>query len=178
MSTLAEELWLSWIDAGLVVLTATVVYVATILATRLYGQRQFATLSSYDMVFTFALGSVIGRVVLVRTSLAAALLGLATLFTLHAVTGRLHHRVRAVHDMIQNPPIVLVANGAVQEDNLGRAHISPWELRQAVREAGHGSYRCLRAVILEPGGSLTTIPENVELDAAFVRDAVGGDRVQ
>ena len=178
MSTFVDELWLSWADAGLVVLTATVVYVVTIVASRIYGQRQFATLSSYDMVFTFALGSVIGRVVLVRTTLGAAVLGLVTFFSLHAVTGLLHHRVGLVHDVIQNAPIVLVANGGVNEDGLSQAHMSAWELRQALREAGHGSYRSLRAVILEPSGKLSVLRDDREVDAEFLRDAVGGDRVR
>lgn len=177
MSTLAEELWLSWTEAGLVVLTATVVYVATIMATRLYGQRQFSNLSSYDMVFTFALGSVIGRVVLVRTSLGAALLGLVTLFSLHAVTGRLHHRLQGVHDVIQNRPVLLVADGEVHDDQLRRAHVSRWELRQALRQAGHGSYRSVRAVILEPSGKLSVLSGDQDVDREFLDDTVGGDRV-
>ena len=178
MSTLAKELWLSWTDAGLVVLTAGAIYLLTIAATRLYGQRQFSNLSSYDMIFTFALGSVIGRVVLVRTSLAAALLGLATLFTLHAVVGRLHHRVQGIHDLIQNRPVLLVADGEVQADQLERSHVSRWELRQALREAGLGSYRSARAVIIEPSGHLSVLPADADVDREFLDDAVGGDRVR
>lgn len=178
MSTLADELWLSWVEAGLVVLTAVLIYVVTIAATRLYGQRQFSTLSSYDMVFTFALGSVIGRVVLVRTSLAAALLGLATLFSLHALTGRLHHRVQGIHEFIQNRPVLLLADGEVQDDLLDRAHVSRWELRQALREGGHGSFRSIRAVIIEPSGNLSVIPVDRDLDRELLDDAVGGDRVR
>lgn len=178
MSTLREELWLSWTEAGLVVLTATVVYVLTIAAARLYGQRQFSRLSSYDMVFTFALGSVIGRVVLVRTSLSAAVLGLVTLFSLHALTGRLHHGVRRVHETIQNRPVLLVADGEVQEDLLERAHVSRWEVRQALRSAGHGSYRPVRAVIMEPSGEFSVLDGAEELDRQFLADAVGGDRVR
>ncbi len=112
------------------------------------------------------------------SSLAAAILGLVTLFTLHAVAGRLHHGVKGVHDLIQNRPVVLVADGEVQDDQLARAHMSRWELRQALRTAGHGSYRSVRAMLIEPSGNFSIITADQDLDREFLDDAAGGDRVR
>lgn len=102
MTSAPAQLGLTWTDAVLVVITALGIYVTMIVLSRWFGPRQFATSTSYDLAFTFALGSVIGRVILVRTSLAAAVLGLATLFILHAAFGRLHHSVPAIHELMQN----------------------------------------------------------------------------
>lgn len=176
MSTSAlSELSLSWTEAWLTVLTATGIYFATILFSRIFGQRQFATSSSYDMAFVFALGSVIGRVVLVRTSLLTAVLGLATLFVLHSATGWLHHHVRFVHELVQNPPILVVADGELLVDSLERAHVSRDELRQALRLAGVTSMDEVSAVVLERSGSLSVLRGDVEPD--LLADVEGSGRV-
>lgn len=173
-----SELGLTGTEAWLTLVTATGIYVGAIVLSRIFGQRQFAASSSYDLVFVFALGSVIGRVVLVRTSLAAGLLGLAALFVLHAVTGWLHHHVRAVHDLIQNPPILVVVDGDVVEEGMRRAQLSRAELYQALRQRGYGSLRGLRAVIIERSGDFSVLPEDVDLDADLVREVVGGERLR
>lgn len=173
-STVAAELGITFTEVWLTVVTATGVYLGAILFSRVFGQRQFATSSSYDLIFVFALGSLIGRVVLVRTSLATALVGLLTLFLLHAATGWLHHNVTAVHHLIQNPPILLVAEGRIVEDGLRRAHLSRTELYQAVRLEGHGSLSGLRAVIMERTGRISVLQEGSPIDADVVADVARG----
>lgn len=169
-ATVSRELGITFTETWLTVLTATGVYFGAILFSRVFGQRQFASSSSYDLIFVFALGSLIGRVVLVRTSLATALVGLLTLFLLHAATGWLHHNVKAVHDLIQNPPILLVAEGEVVEDGLRRAHLSRTELYQAVRLEGHGSLAGLRAVIMERTGRISVLQEGSPIDAEVMAE--------
>lgn len=176
-ATWAAELGITFTEAWLTVLTATGVYLGAILFSRVFGQRQFATSSSYDLIFVFALGSLIGRVVLVRTSLAAALIGLLTLFLLHALTGWLHHNVRAIHDLIQNPPILLVVDGKISDDGLRRAHLSETELHQALRLEGHGSVSGLRAVIMERTGRISVLPEGSRIDQAVVADVPYHERL-
>lgn len=176
-ATSAAELGITFTEAWLTVLTATGVYLGAILFSRVFGQRQFATSSSYDLIFVFALGSLIGRVVLVRTSLAAALIGLLTLFLLHALTGWLHHNVRAIHDLIQNAPILLVVDGKVSDDGLRRAHLSETELHQALRLEGHGSVSGLRAVIMERTGRISVLPQGSRIDQAVVADVPDHERL-
>ena len=173
-----SQLGLTGTEAWLTVVTAVGIYVGAITFSRVFGQRQFATSSSYDLVFVFALGSLIGRVVLVRTSLGGALLGLGTLFLLHAATGWLHHNVRAVHELIQNPPILLVADGDVVEEGMRRAHLSRVELYQAVRMQGHGSLRHLRAVILERSGEFSVLTGGDEVDDDMLEEIAGGERLR
>lgn len=166
----AAELGITVTEAWLTVVTAIGVYVGAIAFSRVFGQRQFATSSSYDLIFVFALGSLIGRVVLVRTSLAAALIGLLTLFLLHALTSWLHHNVTAIHDLVQNRPVLLVVDGSVIEDGLRRAHLSETELHQALRLQGHGSLSGLRAVIMERTGRISVLQAGSPIDVPVVDD--------
>lgn len=164
MTDALARLGMSWTEALLVILAAIGIYAAVILFSRIFGQRQFSMATSYDLAFTFALGSVIGRVILVRTSLAAGILGLGTLFTLHALSGRLHHSVRAVHDLIQNRPVLLALDGRILDENLRAAHTSRSELYQALREHGHGSLADVGAAILERNGRVSVLRRDEEWD--------------
>lgn len=175
--SILSELGLSWAQAWLIVVTATGIYATIILLSRVFGQRQFATSSTYDLAFIFAMGSLVGRVILVRTSLLAAVLGLFTMFSLHAVTGWLHHNVRAIHLAIQNRPILVLADGEVLEDNLRRAHMSHFELYEQLRLQGLGSLEKVRAVVLERNGDLSVIKADQPVDAEVFREVVGNDRL-
>lgn len=168
-----EELALGWSDAGLVVLTATSVYVAMLVLSRLFGQRQFATITTYDIPFVFAIGSLVGRVILVRTSLAAALVGLVTLFLLHSVTGWLHHHVPAFHRLSQNRPVLLAVDGRILEEGLDAAHTSRLEVYEAVRLRGLASLEETRAVVLERNGRLSVIPRGASPDPELWREVAG-----
>ena len=158
------KLGMTWEDAALTVVTAVGIYLAIIVFSRLFGQRQFSTASSYDLAFTFAMGSLVGRVILVRTSLSTAVLGLATMFTIHAVTGWLHHHVAVIHRAVQNRPIMVVAHGRVLEDGMRTAKLSHAELHQQVRLAGMATLEAVDAIILERNGQMSVIAEGTPLD--------------
>lgn len=175
MPVLPSELGISWQEAGLVVITTLVIYAVTVVTARLFGQREFAALGTHDLVLVFALGSIIGRVVLVRTSLAAAVLGLTTMFGVHAVMGHVHHRSSRVHALMQNQPILVVAEGRPVPEQLRRAHLSQLELHQLLREQGHASFEGLRAVVLEPNGRASAIASDTPLSSAFVEDVDGAE---
>lgn len=174
MSASLARLGMSWGEALLVVLTAAGIYAAVILLSRLFGQRQFSVTTSYDLAFTFALGSVVGRVILVRTSLAAGVLGLTTLFALHALSGRLHHSVGAVHDLIQNRPVLLAADGRILDANLRATHTSRSELYQQLRAHGHGSLVDVGAVVLERNGRMSVLDRRAHRDPDVFDEVVTG----
>ena len=87
-STWATTLGMTWQEAAFTVVTAVVVYTTVIVLSRVLGQRQFTVSSSYDLAFIFAMGTLVGRVVLIRTSAANAVLALVTMSVLHDVIGR------------------------------------------------------------------------------------------
>lgn len=171
------ELGMTWHDFWLTLITATGVYFGIILLSRVFGQRQFAQSSTYDLAFIFALGSLTGRVLLVRTSLANAAVGLLAMFVLHSVTGWLHHHVAPVHRAIQNRPVLLVNDGIVLDDALRRVHMSRLELYQDLRLQGHGSLEGLATVILERNGSISVLPRGTQLDPELFGEVVGRERI-
>lgn len=177
MGRYASELSLTWPEAGLVVLTAVVVYLVVVVLSRVFGQRQFAQSSTYDLAFVFALGSLVGRVILVRTSLLAAVLGLVTMFLLHFATRWLHHRSATVHRLMENRPVLLAAHGEVLEEGLRLAHTSRVELYRQLRLSGRASLDGVAAVILEPNGQTSVIGARERLDPQLLGEVIGVERL-
>lgn len=159
-----SELGMTWSQLGLTIVSAVGVYTAMIVLSRIFGQRQFSASSSYDLAFNFAMGSLIGRTVLVRVSLLNAVIALCTMFVLHAGVTWLHHNVSAVHDVIQNRPVRLVADGVVLPEALRMTGTSRVEVYQAVRLHGHGSLDDVAAVVLERSGEVSVVGSAQRLD--------------
>lgn len=164
-------------EAWLTVVVATSIYVLAVVLSRLFGQRQLTTSSSYDVMFVFAIGSVMGRVILVRTSLGAAAVGLVTMFLLHAAAGWLHHHSPLVHRLTQNRPVLLVADGRILDDGLRAARVSTFEVHQQVRLQGYGSLRGVAAVVLERSGKVSVIGQDEELDPALFGEVRGREQL-
>ncbi len=175
--TLLSKLGMTWEDAWLTVITAFVIYFVMILFSRVFGQRQFAQSSTYDMAFIFALGSLTGRVLLIRTSLGNAVLALLTMFVLHACTGWLHHNLAIAHRVIQNRPVLLVVQGTVLDGALGQVHMSRMELYQELRRQGHGSVEGIAAAVLERNGGVSVLAKGTELDPELFQEVVGRERI-
>lgn len=167
------QLGMTWSQLSLTIATAVGVYAAILALSRIFGQRQFASLSTYDLAFNFALGSLIGRTVLVRVSLLNAVVALCTMFVLHTVTGWLHHRSRLLHNVIQNQPVLLVANGRLLDHALHRTGTSRVEVFQAARLQGLGSLDDVAAVILERNGEFSFVNRSQRLDADLFGEVAG-----
>ncbi len=173
-----RELAIGWADAWLTIVTATGIYLTMVLLSRVFGQRQFSTASSYDLAFIFALGSLVGRVILVRTTLAAAVLGLLTMFVLHWATGWLHHNIGVIHRAIQNRPILVLAQGKVLEENLRKAKTSVIEVHAQLRLRGLASLEEAQAVVLERNGEFSVISHDRSLDASVFQEVIGSERLK
>lgn len=172
------ELGMTWSQVWLTITTAIGVYAVILALSRIFGQRQFASSSTYDLAFNFALGSLIGRTVLVRISLLNAAVALLTMFALHTLTGWLHHRSGLIHRIIQNRPVLLVADGRLLDDALHRTGTSHVEVFQAARLAGLGSLDDTAAVILERNGRFSFVSRSQQLDADVFSEVAGHEYLQ
>lgn len=168
-----SELGLTWQQFFLTVVSAVGVYAAILVLSRVFGQRQFASSTSYDLALNFAMGSLIGRTVLVRVSLLNAVVALCTMFLLHAGATWLHHRVGVVHEIMQNRPVLLVDDGELVDGALRRTGTSRVEVFQALRLQGMGSLDDVAAVILERNGQFSVISRSQRLDAELFAEVVG-----
>ena len=116
-----------------------------------------------------------GRTVLVRVSLLNAVVALCTMSVLHTATGWLHHHSRVLHNVIQNRPVLLVANGRLLDDALHRTGTSHVEVFQAARLQGLGSLDDAAAVTLERNGELSFVTRGQRLDTDLFGEVAGNE---
>lgn len=165
-----SALGLTWTDAWQTVLTATVVYVAVIFLSRLFGQRQFSRFTAYDLPFSFAIGTLIGRVILVRVTLGTAMLAIVTVFSLHALSGWLHHNVPFAHRLMENRPIALVVDGRLHAEGFRRSRTSVLELHEQLRLEGVGSLDDVQMAVIERTGEISVVKRGQRLDSEIFED--------
>lgn len=171
------RLGITWTDAATVVVSTIGIYLGFLVLIKLVGQRAVASMSSFDFAAAIALGAVMGRTVAGYTpTLAAGLLGMATLFALQLVFGLLR-RSRRLDRALSTLPLLLMADGAVLHHNLRRAQIAEDELREKLRLAGIHRYADVAAVILERAGGISVLRQGERLAPQMLEDVRGAEAV-
>lgn len=157
----SRQLGVSWTEVWIAVVAATGIYATVLVLTRLGGQRSLASFSTFDIAVSVAIGALVGRVVLVRTSLLAGVVGLVLLFALQAGTGLLRDHTSVGRRLLDNPPLLLVAHGEILRENLRRARLNELDVYEQLRRNGHTSLEEVYAVVLEPSGAVSVIAADV-----------------
>ena len=148
------EITTTWREAGFVALSATLMYLAIVAAVRLNGLRSFSKMSSFDFATTVAIGSLLATVSMSGSSLVNGVLAVAVLLGLQAVVafGRTSGPIDRVVD---NQPVLLMAEGRLLDDNLRRARITPDDVRAKLRMSGVIDERSVRFAVLETTGDVS-----------------------
>lgn len=174
--SVGDELGLTWPLAGLVIVSALGIYAAVIVYSRLAGIRGHSHMSTFDFATTIAIGAVLGRVVLVRTSLLAGVVGLASLFSFQYLVAYLRMKA-GFGRFVDNRPILLMAGPHLLPDGLRRAHVTPDDVFENLRLNGVGSIEQVKAVVLERSGEVSVIHGDVEIDPELFPNVVGREQL-
>ncbi len=133
-------------------------YFCLILFTRLNGLRSFSKLSSYDLAMTVGIGSILASTVLSKsTSLMQGVFAIAMLFTLQGLLSIVRRKFKPVKALIDNQPVILMANGEYLFDNLKEAKLSENDIKQILRKNGVKSKSEVFAVIMETTADISVI---------------------
>ena len=133
-------------------------YFCLILFTRIVGLRSFSKLSSYDLAMTVGIGSILASTVLSKsTSLLQGVFAIGMLFTLQALLSMIRRKFKPVKDLIDNQPIIIMADGEFLWDNLKEAKLSINDVKQILRKNGIKSKSEIFAVIMETTADISVI---------------------
>ena len=116
----ADWLWTSWTQAGLVVLSAVIMVPVVIAIIRTMGLRSLSKMSSFDFAVTVAIGSVMASSVATSTPVANGALAVGSLLTVQAVIARLRRR-DGFENVVDNTPSLLMRDGNFIDDALPAA---------------------------------------------------------
>ncbi len=139
-------------------LRAILIYVALLLALRVFGKREVGQFTLYDLVF----------ILLVANALQPAMTGpdnsivggliliLALVFT-NFVIARLD-RLPRFHNLFSAAPAVIIKDGKYLPDVMRREGVLPAECEMAMREHGVSDIKDVQIAVLEPDGSISIVP--------------------
>ncbi|AZA14184.1 DUF421 domain-containing protein [Corynebacterium choanae] len=152
-------MWYSGLDPIIrIVLVGSSSYVALLVMLRIVGARSLAKFNAFDFAVTVAVGSMLATAV-TSTDLAfsSGLAAIALMLVLQFIVARLIRDRLGLRKLVTASPVVLVRNGAMVEAGMQKARLGAADVRQAARQAGHGSFTDIAAMILETDGTISTI---------------------
>ena len=166
----------SWTRIGLVLLSGVAVYLLVIALTRLAGVRSLAKMSAFDFAATVAVGSIVASVAIAAVPLAAGAVGLSLLFALQYVVAVLR-RQGLLQGVVDNRPILLMADGQLLEDHLSQVRLARTELWSQLRQAGVHRLDQVHAVVFETTGDISVLQAGQPLDPQLLEGVRGADRL-
>ena len=168
------QAWLTidWQQVVGIIVSAIGVYIGLMLFTRLMGLRSFSKLSSHDFAMTVGIGSILASTVLSKSpSLLQGLVAMAALFVIQATISLIRRQVKPIKALIDNQPIILMANGEYYWDNLKEANLTKSDVQEVLRKNGIKSKSEVFAIIMETTGDMSVIKSNdVQPDLSLFDD--------
>ncbi len=141
-----------------IIFSSVAVYLFLIVAIRLFGKKELAQLSVFDLVFILLISnSVQNAMVLGDNTLLGGLLAALALFLVNYVLKYLQYRYPTFGRALQGDPVMLVYKGEVLTSHLKLAKITEDELLEAIREHGVSSPAEVDLAILEVDGNISVL---------------------
>ena len=173
MERFLDELLIETWRIPVIIATATGIYLGFMVLAKLFGSRILLAMTASDAVIIIMFGAVAGRVIIGHPpTLAAGLLGLASLMVLEAAFGTLR-RFTGWGKLLNRRPVLVVSEGTMLLDAMRTAHLSRTDVLTAVRRAGLGSLSQVQAMVFEPTGTMSVIRTGEPLDPEVLRGVRG-----
>lgn len=173
----STEITSTWQEAGFVALSATLMYLAIVAAVRMNGLRSFSKMSSFDFATTVAIGSLLATVAMSGSSLLNGILGVAVLLGLQAIVA-FGRKSGPIGRVVDNQPVLLMAEGRMLDDNLRRARITADDVRAKLRMGGVIDERSVRFAVLETTGDVSIATSDGPIGLEILRGVKDADVLQ
>jgi len=141
-----------------IIISSVAVYFFIILAIRLFGKKELAQLSVYDLVFILLISNAVQNAMVGPDStLSGGLVAAGSLFVVNYLLKQLQFRFPGFGKAIQGEAVMLVFEGKILSSNLNKTEITEDELMEVVREHGVVSISDVDLAVLEVDGNISVI---------------------
>jgi len=148
------------------------VYFSLILALRLFGKKELAQLSVFDLVFILLISNVVQNAMTgPDTSLSGGLTGAVALFVVNYLLKFLEFRFPMFGKAIQGEAVMLIFKGSVNLKNLEKTKISMDELMETIREHGVSSIKDVDLAVFEVDGNISVLSDQFKRETSRRRKA-------
>lgn len=129
---------------------------------RINGLRSLSKMTNFDFIMTIALGSLIANAAQAADwrEWLQPVAGMAGLFLLQHLAGRLRNSSERIEDMLQNNPVILMRDGEIIREALKATRVPENDLVAKLREANVLDLSEVRAVVLETTGDISVLHGN------------------
>ena len=143
-----------------IIFSTIAVYLFLIIAIRLFGKKELAQLSVFDLVFILLISNVVQNAMTgPDTSLSGGLTGAIALFLVNYTLKFLEFRFPIFSKAIQGEAVMLIFKGKVNRVNLDKVKITMEELIEAIREHGVTTIEEVDLAVFEVDGNISVLSD-------------------
>jgi uncharacterized membrane protein YcaP (DUF421 family) len=119
------------------ILRPIIVYAFLVICLRVFGKRQLAQLNPFDLVVLLSISNTVQNAIIGDdNSVTGGLLGAFSLFAINYLVVRFVFRHRALDQILEGEPTVLIDRGEIRRDSLAKELLSEPELEIAPTDRG------------------------------------------
>jgi len=145
------------VPAWELVLRAVLIYVALLIALRIFGKREVGQFTLYDLVFILLVANALQPAITgPDNSIVGGLILILALVLTNAGVSRLD-RIPRFHRLLAAPPAVIIQDGKYLPDVMKREGVDQEEAETAMREHGVADVEEVQLGVLEPDGSISIV---------------------
>ena len=141
-------------------LRALVVYVALLLALRVFGKREVGQFTVFDLVFVLLVANALQPAMTGPDySLTGGLVLIVALVGANFIVGQLD-RVPMIHRLFTPAPSVVIRDGKYIKSTMDREGITEDEIEMSIREHGLEGAKDVKLAVLEADGSISVVSKD------------------
>ena len=155
-----------------IIISSISVYAFIVVAIRIFGKKELAQLSVFDLVFILLISnSVQNAMVGTDTSLKGGLISASALFIFNYCLKLFLYKFQTLSKIVQGEPMLLIYNGNINHKNMSKAKITNEELMEALREHGATTIEDINLAVLEVDGNISILSEEYRNKTSRKRQA-------
>lgn len=152
-------MWELQVPAWELAVRATGIYLAVLLALRLFGKREVGQFTLIDLVLILLLANAVQPAMTgPDTSLTGGLVIIATLVIVNRAIAFARTRIPFVQRLVESTPTTLARDGAWVPGALDREELSEEDVTMALREHGLTDVSEVKLAVLEGDGMISIVP--------------------
>src|SRR5665647_3635395 len=143
-----------------IIVSTIAVYLFLIIAIRLFGKKELAQLTVFDLVFILLISNVVQNAMTgPDTTLSGGLIGAAALFIVNYILKFLEFRFPIFGKAMQGEAVMLIFNGKINITNLQKTKITMEELMETIREHGVSTIEDVDLAVFEVDGNISVLSD-------------------
>jgi uncharacterized membrane protein YcaP (DUF421 family) len=139
------------------------IYIALLVALRLFGKREVGQFTLYDLVFILLVANALQPAITgPDTSVLGGLILIVALVGTNYLVGKLDNLPR-FHRLFTPAPAVIVRDGQCLLDVMRREGVDKEEVEMSMREHGIADMKEVQLAVLEPDGTISIVPTTTQM---------------